>query len=127
MTQQDYKIREALIALLCVGDTIYHLATNQSDYNANTQQHNHYHLITNYIISEIISNKKIRVGSRWSGFIQDLSMVDEYNGKLYIWNIQGWYAPNKYELRVQRMKEYIESPYTKIIDLEPEKKIFTTV
>jgi hypothetical protein len=118
MTQQDYEIREALIALLCVGDKIHHLATNQSNYNAVTQLHNHYHLLTTYIITEILPNQKIRVGGKYSGFIQTLDMVDEYKGKLYIWNVQGWYSPNKYELRLSRLAEYLESPYTKYIEQE---------
>jgi hypothetical protein len=117
MTQADYKIREALIALMCVGDYIFYLATNQADINIRTNLQTEYHVITTHRILEI-SDNQIRVGTRYAGFLQNKNMIDEYQGRLYIWNMQNWFDPNHHELRIAKMAEYIESPNTKYIKLE---------
>jgi hypothetical protein len=133
MTQQDYKIREGLIALMCVGDPIYHLGTNS--YNDlihhspnqtytmkefhNPHRNGHINTVRKYIIAEILEDKilcrTIRTINHAS-FWQEINMIDEYNGELYIWNAEGWYGENEYEKRLERLALILDSPNLNYLD-----------
>lgn len=111
MTQADCKIREGLLALMCVGDNIYHLNTN-SNGDITTMNGPYLNVIRTCTITEIVSKTKIRIQSKTGFFYQDTKWIDEYEGELYIWNARGWYFENNYEKRLEKMANVIKAKDT---------------
>jgi hypothetical protein len=115
MTQADYKIREALIALLCVGDDIQILTTNVNHFDIHQKVHRKVNMIETFTITKVLENKVELVVKRYSEhsyFSQDFYHLDEYKGRLIGWNIMGWYQDNEYEKRIKKLVEAIESKDT---------------
>jgi hypothetical protein len=103
MTQADYKIREGLIALMCVGDTIFHLHGEDETSN--------YHLkvVRTCTILEIHETTIKVIDTTDNPYVVDINLIDEYNGYLYIWTATGWYGSNNYERRLEKMDRILKS------------------
>jgi hypothetical protein len=119
MTQEDYKIREGLIALLCVGDPFNVLYTNVSHFNINSKLHVTVNIVETFTINAI-GEKEIELISHVAPdngcFNQSLYFADEYNGQLFGWSTMGWYQDNEYEKRIERLVKAIESSTTVWLD-----------
>jgi hypothetical protein len=103
MKQADYKIREGLIALMCVGDTIFHLHGQDETSNYPMK------VIRTCKILEV-HDDKIKVLDRTDNpYYRSKSVIDEYDGKLYIWDAIGWYGPNTYEKRLEKLARVINA------------------
>jgi uncharacterized protein YjcR len=104
MTQADYKVREALIALMCVGDKIFHLHGQDEESNYPMK------VIRTCKILEIHDNMIKVIDRTNSPYFVKKEFIDEHDGKLYIWNAMGWYGANTYEKRIAKMDRLIDSP-----------------
>jgi hypothetical protein len=114
MKRDDYKIREGLIALMCVGDTIRHLNIQQYLYNNSIRDYEECNIVSTYKIFYIDRNR-IGIGTHRLEFFVKKRMIDEYKGQLYIWNAQGWYSSDTYELKIARLINHLEFENTKYI------------
>jgi hypothetical protein len=121
MTQEDYKIREGLIALMCVGDPIRNLDTEMIDARRHGRlpkgtAYDLTNIVSVYTITEIYKEQNaIKICNPFNEFYQSMSMIDEYNGHLYIWNADLKYGENEYEKRMEKLISLLESKHTKYI------------
>jgi hypothetical protein len=103
MTQEDYKIREGMIALMCVGDKILHLHGDDETSNYPLK------VVRTCTILEIHEKNIKVVDATDAPYIADINLIDEYKGQLYIWNATGWYGKNQYEKRLEKMNRILKS------------------
>jgi hypothetical protein len=99
---EDYSvIREALLALLCVGDEIYYVFQGIG---------NRYH-VRLCTIDKILNEDQIVINSGNLGFmtIQYTELVDVYNGKPYIWSAC---HIRDFNGRLEKLSEIIKSEDT---------------
>jgi hypothetical protein len=75
--------------------------------------------VRKYFVEEIIEGKilcrSIRSTIR-DNFWQEISMIDEHNGELYIWNAEGWYGENEYEKRLEKLALILDSHNLNYLD-----------
>jgi hypothetical protein len=116
MYQEDYLNRTILLAMLSVGDVIYHVSENCRNYNIKADKHDYLNIINTFIVTKAPFQTKhgltIEIKNTFGLYNQQLSRIDEYEGKLYAWNKNGWYYDYEYEKRIERLIEIILSPYT---------------
>lgn len=114
MKQEDDKIRECLIALLCVGDTIRHLSTNRPAYTIDTlgTQAKPLNIIAEYKIAAIRDNNNIRIRTSSVEFDQDINDIHQHEGILYVCNTLNWYGDDEYERFLAELALFIQSAYT---------------
>jgi hypothetical protein len=95
MNKEYRLIREARLALLCVGDTIYFISSTRRIYS--------------YHINKVEEDRiYIEVGGGYSPFYM-FNIMETYEGKIYVYLD---YRAENCEQRLKRMIEIIESPNT---------------
>jgi hypothetical protein len=109
MTQEEDVMREALLALLCVGDTIRYIACNQYSSVGGI-----YHIGRLYRIQRINPGVSIRITSTLSEFSVDIENLHQYNGRLYIcYGLKPWSEDYREVLdEIGRVVESQELQYT---------------
>jgi hypothetical protein len=109
MTQEENKIREGLVALLCVGDTIKHLGVGVvSSYITD--------VIREDTVIQILDENMLRMRAYGGAiYLQSLDSIDEYNGELYIFNDNGKYYHDDYDERMKRLIRIINSDQTEFM------------
>jgi hypothetical protein len=100
MGEEYEQLREALIKLLCVGDSIFIIY-----FGTNTFIRGH--------ISELFEDKlKIR---EYPVLEFPFKMVEVYSGRLYVWDSSNTKYKFRSKERIERMHEVLESIHTKYV------------
>jgi hypothetical protein len=110
MTQEENKIREGLIALICVGDRIKHVGMGViSSYITD--------VIREDTVIQILDDNMLRMRTRGGViYLQSLYFIDEYNGELYIFNDTGVHHNIDYDERIDMLTSIINSDQTEFIN-----------
>jgi hypothetical protein len=102
-------IRDGLIALLCVGDKIFHLYHGLGYYDHKKEKFTTPYKIKQCTIIEV-NDSTIRILTPLGyDSTHSINMIDVYKGQLYIWDAA---RPYDYTLRVEKMIELIEADTT---------------
>jgi hypothetical protein len=96
VSEIDYfRVRDALIALLCVGDKINCIHSGMKDKYKGMMGYNHepitlyetHNTIIEYTVVAIVDNATIRLSTpKGNIYDQQLHFMYAYEGQLYIWN-----------------------------------------
>jgi hypothetical protein len=110
MDEAEYLlVREAMIALMCVGDKITRIRPVKG-YNHRIHDHYTYYVLTIGYISKIINEDVFKVTSLYGDIsVQYFKTIDVYKGQLYIWSSRA----TNYKERMEELAERIESEDTK--------------
>lgn len=98
MNKEYEQIRKALIALLCVGDTINWLRSDSLM---------KYHWVDPYTVSEISPHKILVVYGEWHGSICRKE-IEYYKGQLYIWDASDAFYPYRGKRRIKEIISRLE-------------------
>jgi hypothetical protein len=111
MTLEYKQMREALIALLCVGDKIPRIHKMPGKYHRDTNTHDYYYHIKYSTVVEITENdinlltsKTIHLGA--------LKWIEAYEGELYFWGEISAFSPPRRDNKIKEMIKIIESKAT---------------
>jgi hypothetical protein len=109
ITKEYEEIREALLSLLCVGDTINYIHSHRDGMDT---QFKPYNTILKYRIVEVFE-KAIRIEN--FGYISTVlrPTIEQYKGELYIWNNANSHAYTDREKRIEELIKVIESDLTR--------------
>jgi hypothetical protein len=103
MDEEYFKIREALIKLLCVGDEI-NIIYSFKDNNPGLRA---FSIIKKCIVVKL-NDRHIKVQSTlYNSFIVEISEIEAYEGKLYIWENK-----DPHSVKMKEMIKIIESKGT---------------
>jgi hypothetical protein len=112
MTEYE-KIREARIALLCVGDTIHRIHRFIGNFDDTTHEHTiHYMITTEYIDSIGKKDFKIVISPGYLS-TQFLRCIELYNDELYIWGTPEIFSEKDHNKKARMLAEIIKSDETK--------------
>lgn len=118
MRREDYKDLEVALAMISVGDSIYAVHSDHTRFDFKTNERVPVNYIEEFkvIKSPFMTVWGLKVelkNERFGPYNQSLDYIDYFNGKLYIWNKNGWYYSDEYENRVEKLIEIINSPNTR--------------
>lgn len=114
MYEEDYELlKEALIALLCVGDRIYRVygsSVGLSRAGVPT--------IALSTVTEIISKTEMVVRRSYTGpgSVENIKSIDMYEGNLYIWNTGSHLYSLPQKERLEKLAEIIKMESTIHVD-----------
>jgi hypothetical protein len=111
---EEYKlVKEARIALLCVGDKMYRIHPRLGMFNHQIGRHDTYNLITEETVMTIVDKHTIETVTK-SGFVATVytDEIDMHQGELYIWNVLDRYYRPEHKGDVDKMIEIINSDTT---------------
>lgn len=111
MTSKYEEMREALIALLCVGDKIKRIHGIPDDYNSKTRSYNHHWEIRSSYVEEITDND-IKIRTSNTADSNTLKYIEAYKGELYFWGNIDCFPVPKRENKITQIMKIVESKDT---------------
>jgi hypothetical protein len=105
MTKEYEQMREGLLALLCVGDTIKYIHSHRDGMGS---QFKPYNIILPYRVVEISENLIKMENFGYTSTVLR-SLIECYEGELYLWNDANSHFYTNRENRIKELIKIIES------------------
>jgi hypothetical protein len=110
MTEEYEIIREGLISLLCVGDTLNCMYEGVSNYDARTRKHHPTYKIVRCPITRILENGNITINTRATPVaVRSTSMIEVHEGQLFLHDFS---INLSREQQIAKMIDVIKYKYT---------------
>jgi hypothetical protein len=113
---EDYELmKEALIALLCVGDRIYRVYGSSVGLSRAAVP-----TIALATVTEIISKTEIVVKRSYTGpgSVENVRSIDVYEGQLYVWNVGTHLYDLPQKERLEKLAEIVKMESTQHVNFD---------